>query len=496
MHSRSNINRNKSKRRASRSSIASRSTTSGASSHTGVDDDFDISNNAFATAILTDDTSEESSSVMLRHELMESIMTHEVAVHDDNYNHKSDTAERSALKPPASPSRAASSASAAGGGGEVGRGLDPMSAPASMPMTMPMGGETRAVQNPNIGHVDDYSFRPNPTGVGSLPHHQEVVNDRFMMMNRSESASANSQHTRFSYSNPEVREEVQQYQEQQQQQQQYRRQQNQHYYQQNQHHYLQNQDRYQQKQDQYENTQRPSMQKRSSMSSIKSIGSRTGSMISSGLSSIKVHISEIDRMIMQHRESNHMGDGYHVPLPQMPYETRKACSIRTGIGLACLVIALVISISSANGQLGQASAEYLYKKFVLHGDSMPGGPNVINDETTRNGSHLFEKVLSYEKGFKPNREGEPSDHLPNVSIDNNGSIEVAVPHEMTRAHYIEFIWIKHVASDMVVLARNFDPDEDGVEPTLKAKVPSGVKLQAYLFCNQHKLWVGEEFQIP
>lgn len=490
MHSRTGINRAKSKRRASRSSIAS----SGASSQTGADEEFDISNNAFATAILTDDTSEEGSSVLLRHELMESIMTHEVAVHDDEYPQEND-----GLNPPSSPPRAGGMGTGmeggleAGMGGEVGRGggLDPRSAPASMPM---MGGEPRG-QNPAISELDDYSFRPNPAGVGSLPHHQEIMNDRLMSrgMNRgsmgmSRGDSFNSKYSRFSYSNPEVQEEVQQYQQQEQQEQQYRRQQNQQRYQQEQQHY-------QNQHGQHPPQQRPTIQKRAS--SILSIGSKTGSIISSGLSSIKVQISEIDRMIMQSQKSSHTEEGYQVPLPKMPYETRKACSIRTGIGAACLLIALIISISTSNGQIGQNTAEYFYKKFVLHGDSMPTDPIVLNDETLRNGSHLFAKVESYEQGFKPNKEGKAEDHLPSVQVDKNGSIEVVIPdHPMTKEHYIKFIWIKHVPSDKTVLARNFDPEEDGIEPILKARVPSGAKLQAYLFCNQHKLWRGEEFQVP
>jgi desulfoferrodoxin (superoxide reductase-like protein) len=90
----------------------------------------------------------------------------------------------------------------------------------------------------------------------------------------------------------------------------------------------------------------------------------------------------------------------------------------------------------------------------------------------------------------------PKNHLPAVVLGTGGNIDVSVVHNiMTMNHYIQFIWVKDVKSNKVVLARNFDP-MDNILPKFKAKVLSGVTLQAFVFCNVNELWVGEEFEVP
>ncbi len=230
------------------------------------------------------------------------------------------------------------------------------------------------------------------------------------------------------------------------------------------------------------------------------------SIFSSGLSSIKVQISEFDRLILQREKNSDRSlnggsgkDNYEVPLPQMPHESKDAMIARFIISFVCMVSAILITIFLGRGQFGHASAKFMYHNFILK-DNVYQHHHTLNDETTKNGSHLFEKVQTLERAYKRNVLGDPVEHKLSVAIDANGDVLVTVPnHEMVADHYIEFVWIKHVDSNQVVLARNFDPTEHQqgsgeMEAVLKAKVPSNVKLQPYLFCNRHELWVGNEFK--
>lgn len=357
-------------------------------------DEFDISNNAFASAILGDDHSEDSSGVH-REELMESIMNHEAAVEQESQRNLVASSNVSSLK---------------------------------------------AASFKPSANTDDYSFRPM-TGLGhettkirgDRSDHTPSTNTRRSSLN-SNSSSLNS-------SVPP-----------------------------------QEQQRY------------TSQTKRGSILS-------TSSILASGLSSIKVQASELDKMFLQHKQSaSAYGEKYEVPLPELPHEGRKAFYIRILIACTCMAVAAIITIYLGQGQFGQASASYLYNNYVLGGGPPPGN-HVLNDDTTKNGSHLFEKVETLEKGFRRNVLGSATNHLPSLMVGYDGNIEVTVPHEMTEEHYIEFIWVKDVTSNKVVLARSYSPDESSA-PSLKAKVPDGVKLRPYLFCNIHELWVGDEVQVP
>jgi superoxide reductase len=94
--------------------------------------------------------------------------------------------------------------------------------------------------------------------------------------------------------------------------------------------------------------------------------------------------------------------------------------------------------------------------------------------------------------YPPNSNGVPEKHIPQVSIQGN-DVEISANHVMTDEHYIQFIWLKDVKTNEVVLAKELTPQEE--KPVLRARVPSGVELRPYLFCNLHGLWKGEPFTV-
>ena len=96
--------------------------------------------------------------------------------------------------------------------------------------------------------------------------------------------------------------------------------------------------------------------------------------------------------------------------------------------------------------------------------------------------------------YQPNVSGDPEKHLPKIKIDGT-NIEVSVPHVMTEEHFIQYMWLKDTKINEVVLVKEFAPGAEAGNPILKAKVPSGVELQPYLFCNLHGLWKGEPFVV-
>ena len=94
--------------------------------------------------------------------------------------------------------------------------------------------------------------------------------------------------------------------------------------------------------------------------------------------------------------------------------------------------------------------------------------------------------------YPPNSDGAPEKHLPQVSVDGN-DVEISANHVMTEEHYIQFMWLKDAKTDEVVLAKELAPTE--AKAVLKAKVPSGIELRPYLFCNLHGLWKGDTFTV-
>ncbi len=94
--------------------------------------------------------------------------------------------------------------------------------------------------------------------------------------------------------------------------------------------------------------------------------------------------------------------------------------------------------------------------------------------------------------YPANTRGVPGKHSPSVAVNGN-DVVITANHVMTEEHYIQFMWLKDTKTNEVVLAKELTPSED--QPILKAKVPSGVELTPYLFCNLHGLWKGEPFTV-
>lgn len=94
--------------------------------------------------------------------------------------------------------------------------------------------------------------------------------------------------------------------------------------------------------------------------------------------------------------------------------------------------------------------------------------------------------------YPPNSNGDPEKHVPQVVVAGN-DVSISAKHIMSEEHFIQFLWLKDAQTDEVVLAKELTPTE--ASPILKARVPSGVTLRPYLFCNLHGLWKGEEFTV-
>ena len=104
----------------------------------------------------------------------------------------------------------------------------------------------------------------------------------------------------------------------------------------------------------------------------------------------------------------------------------------------------------------------------------------------------IQRVKRKENNYIANSNGAPEKHLPNVTVNGN-DIEININHVMKEDHYIQFIWLREMESDEVVLVKACTPNEE--KPFLKARVPSGVTLTPCLFCNLHGLWKGEPFTV-
>lgn len=120
------------------------------------------------------------------------------------------------------------------------------------------------------------------------------------------------------------------------------------------------------------------------------------------------------------------------------------------------------------------------------GSSMPLMSKVEKLETANYMGRIGQPI------YPPNSNGAPEKHIPRVNIQGN-DVEISANHVMSDEHYIQFIWLKDVKTNEVVIAKELAPKEE--KPLLKVKVPSGVELRPYLFCNLHGLWKGEPFTV-
>ena len=118
------------------------------------------------------------------------------------------------------------------------------------------------------------------------------------------------------------------------------------------------------------------------------------------------------------------------------------------------------------------------------------------------GMPLFAKVDKLESAnyigqvgrpiYQPNVSGDPELYMPQVKVDGN-NVEVFTKNKQSEEDYVQFIWLKDVKTNEVVLAKELTPADE--RPSLKAKVPSGVELRPYAFGKVHGLWKGEPFNV-
>jgi len=140
--------------------------------------------------------------------------------------------------------------------------------------------------------------------------------------------------------------------------------------------------------------------------------------------------------------------------------------------------------------------------------SSPTSNNIVNNIANAQSMPLFLKVKQLETAnymgqigkpiYPPNVSGDPEEFTPVLTLNGNGN-EVTVTAGLSGKHvndeknFIQFLWLKDVATEEVVLAKELIATD--TNPELKAKVPSGVTLRPYLFSNLHGLWKGEEFTV-
>lgn len=170
------------------------------------------------------------------------------------------------------------------------------------------------------------------------------------------------------------------------------------------------------------------------------------------------------------------GDNYE---PHLKTNNRRTLiSSTTGI-LTSSILASTLSASAATeeGELKKRPPLTTIVNKIEKG--LYFGPNIV-------------KIKNQEKLYTPNTNGSPEKHLPNVKVNGN-DIEISINHVMNDDHFIQFIWLRDVEKDEVVLVKACSINEG--KPYLKARVPSGVTLSPCLFCNLHGFWKGEPFTV-
>jgi len=167
------------------------------------------------------------------------------------------------------------------------------------------------------------------------------------------------------------------------------------------------------------------------------------------------------------------------------------------MGIIFLGLSITFTLLGAgNGQVGMSISSWLYNNLIL---DETGGTAVIDapsSPTSSNGSHLFETLRGLERSYEPNINGIADYHIPLVVL-NGADLDVQVglkPHVMSENHFIKYIWLRDVDANSIVLAKEFQPMDES-PPSLVAKVPRGVRLQPYVFCILHELWIGEPFEV-
>lgn len=99
-----------------------------------------------------------------------------------------------------------------------------------------------------------------------------------------------------------------------------------------------------------------------------------------------------------------------------------------------------------------------------------------------------------------NTKGDPEKHLPALIFDRTPdikSVEAGVPHVMDpeKPHYIEYMWIKDMKTGKIVASKQFKPTDPSPPSVTATNVKDGSTVKAFLFCNLHGLWQGEELTV-
>ena len=226
--------------------------------------------------------------------------------------------------------------------------------------------------------------------------------------------------------------------------------------------------------------------------------SRAGSSLYSG-DHYSAHTSSTvrsTRPLMHSLDSERSSTSYQVPMPVMPFETKKANLVRVALAIVFFSMSLTFTLFLGQGQPGTSISSYLYTHLIS--DENQG---VVSDSNstyeTSNGSHLFSTIQELENSHEPNKLGKANYHTPKVNLyDLELEIEIGIdPHVMSEDHYIKYVWLRDVEAKTIVLAKEFKPT-DKSPPVLRAKVPYGVTLQPHAYCNVHDLWIGEPFKVP
>jgi len=95
--------------------------------------------------------------------------------------------------------------------------------------------------------------------------------------------------------------------------------------------------------------------------------------------------------------------------------------------------------------------------------------------------------------YPPNVGEDPERHMPRVKVKGN-DVEISVNHVQKEDDYVQFMWLKDVGTNEVVLAKELTGVAEE-KPVLSARVPSGVELRPYVFDKKDGLWKGEPFKV-
>ena len=105
----------------------------------------------------------------------------------------------------------------------------------------------------------------------------------------------------------------------------------------------------------------------------------------------------------------------------------------------------------------------------------------------------------------PAGQGGPENHLPMVSVDDNGELKVWMQdgHPMNEEHWITTVYVRDQRGIVLELA-DFGEQElysqyESTEfewtestPAINIEIPPGTtQLKAYAYCNLHRHWAGD-----